>query len=53
MAKVKVEVLDAVVDGHKKGEQIMVDERSAKMLEENYYVKRVAEKKVDTKKDDK
>lgn len=39
MAKVKVEVLDAVVDGKGKGEQIQVEERSAKRLERIGYVR--------------
>lgn len=38
MAKVKVEVLDAVVDGATKSEQIVIDERSAKHLESIEYV---------------
>ena len=41
MAKVKVRVLDAVVDGHKKGEVISIDEKSAAYLESIRYVKRV------------
>lgn len=44
MAKVKVEVLDAIVGGHKRGAVISVDEKAAKQLEANYYVKRVEEK---------
>lgn len=44
MAKVKVRVLDAVVDGHKKGEVISIDERSAKHLESLRYVQRVGGK---------
>jgi len=42
MAKVKVEVLDAVVDGHKKGAQIDIEEKSANYLEKIGYVKKVA-----------
>lgn len=44
MAKVKVEVLNAVVDGHTQGEVISIEERSAKHLENLRYVRRVAEK---------
>jgi hypothetical protein len=47
MAKVKVRVLDAVVDGHKKGEVISIDERSAKHLESLRYVQRVGGKASD------
>jgi len=53
LAKVKVEVLDAVVDGHTTGEQIEIDERSAAYLEKIGYVKRVgkaAEPKPSSKK---
>lgn len=39
IAKVKVEVLDAIVDGKVRGEQLEVDEKSAKQLEANGYVK--------------
>lgn len=54
MANVKVKVLDAVVDGHKKGEVIEVDAKSADALVANGYVKLVeAEKKSEAKKDDK
>lgn len=52
MAKVKVEVLDAIVGGHRKGDVISVDEHVAKRLEANYYVKRVAASKAETKTDD-
>ena len=41
MAKVKVEVLDAVVDGYTKGEQIEVEAKSAEALEKIGYVKKV------------
>ena len=53
MAKVKVEVLRAVVDGHGEGEVIEVDSKSADMLEKNGYVKKVKEAKKQEKKDDK
>lgn len=39
MAKVKVEVLDAVVDGKRKGEVVELDEKQAKYLETIRYVK--------------
>lgn len=39
MANVKVEVLDAVVDGHGEGATIEIDERSAKHLESIGYVR--------------
>lgn len=39
MAKVTVEVLDAVVDGKRKGEKVEIDERSAKAFESLGYVK--------------
>lgn len=48
MAKVKVEVLDAFVDGKGKGEQISVEEKSADHLEKIGYVKRIAEGKPKT-----
>lgn len=38
MAKVKVKVLNAVVDGHAEGAVISVDEKSAKHLESIGYV---------------
>lgn len=47
MAKVKVEVTNAVVGGKKHGETLMVEEAEAKKLEANRYVKRVATKKED------
>lgn len=58
MANVKVKVLDAVVDGHKKGEVIEVDAKSADALVANGYVKLVeaekkSEAKGEAKKDDK
>lgn len=39
MAKVRVEVLDAVVDGKGKGAKLEIDERSALYLESIDYVK--------------
>ncbi len=42
MAKVKVEVLDAVVDGKGKGEQLSIEDKDATRLESIGYVKRVA-----------
>jgi hypothetical protein len=41
MAKVKIEVLDAVIDGRVKGEQLEVDEKSAKHLIGIGYAKKV------------
>lgn len=38
MAKVKVKVLNAVVDGHKKGAVISIEEKSAIHLEKIGYV---------------
>lgn len=53
MGKVKVKVLNAVVDGHKEGAIISVDEKSAKHLASINYVAPVAEeKKVEQKKED-
>lgn len=43
MAKVKVEVLKAEVDGKKQGEQLTVDEKSAEYLAKIKYVKIVQE----------
>lgn len=51
MAKVKVRVLKAVVDGKGKGEIISIEEKSAKYLESIDYVERVAGKQA-PKKDD-
>ncbi|MBW3113495.1 hypothetical protein KYJ26_16700 [Bacillus sp. MCCB 382] len=51
MAKVKIEVLNAVIDGKQKGEQLEVDEKSAKHLIAINYAKKVeAEKKEPAKK---
>ena len=44
MAKVKIEVLNAVIDGHTKGEQLDVDTKSAKHLIAIGYAKEVEEK---------
>ena len=49
MAKVKVEVLNAVVDGKGEGEVISIEEKSADHLELIGYVKRVAAKKSEDK----
>jgi len=46
MAKVKVEVLGAVVDGNPSGTTIEIDKRSAKALEARGYVKILDEKPV-------
>lgn len=55
MAKVKVRVLNAVVDGHGKGDVIEVDSKSADMLVKNGYVEKVGKNddKKDEDKDDK
>lgn len=56
MAKVKVKVLDAVVDGHKKDAVISIEEKSAKHLESIGYVeiqKSASEKKADDNKEEK
>jgi hypothetical protein len=47
MAKVIIEVLDAVIDGRVKGEQLEVGEKSAKHLVEIGYAKRVEVKQVE------
>lgn len=52
MAKKKVKVLDAIVDGHEKDAVIEVDEKSAEMLVRNGYVKYVDEPKKQAKKED-
>ncbi len=41
IAKVKVEVLNAVVDGKGRGEQLEIEEKSAEHFEKLNYVKRV------------
>ena len=43
MAKVKVEVLNAIVDGARRGDQITIDSRSAAHLETIGYVKVLGE----------
>lgn len=53
MAKKKVEVLGAIVDGHVEGDVIEVDEKSAEMLVKNGYVKYVNEPKKQDKDDKK
>lgn len=45
MAKVKVEVLAAVVDGKGQGEQLSIEEKSAAHLESIGYVKLLNKKK--------
>lgn len=45
MAKVKIEVLNAVIDGKCKGEQLEVEEKSAKHLIEIGYAKEIKEVK--------
>jgi hypothetical protein len=47
MAKVKIEVLNAVIDGKQKGEQLEVNEKSAKHLITINYAKKVEEKQAD------
>lgn len=44
MAKIKVEVLGAVVDGNASGSTIEIDARSAKSLEANGYVRILEDK---------
>lgn len=44
MAKVKIEVLDAIIDGLSKGEQLEVERKDADRLIEIGYAKEVAEK---------
>jgi hypothetical protein len=41
VAKVRIEVLDAVIDGKKKGEQLEVEEKDAKHLISIGYAKEV------------
>ena len=43
MAKTKVEVLNAIVDGARRGETITIDSRSAAHLERIGYVKNLGE----------
>lgn len=45
MAKKKVKVLDAVVDGKKRGSVLEVDSKTADMLLKNGYVELVKEEK--------
>lgn len=45
MAKTKVEVLNAIVDGARRGETITIDSRSAAHLESIGYVKIIGEEK--------
>lgn len=45
MAKTKVEVLNAIVDGARRGETITIDSRSATHLESIGYVKIIGEEK--------
>ena len=52
MANVKVEVLDAVVNGKVKGEQLSVSEKAAEKLEKNGYVKVLEEAKDDSPEDE-
>ena len=49
MAKVKIEVLNAVIDGKQKGEQLEVDEKSAKHLIAINYAKKVEAEKSEAK----
>jgi hypothetical protein len=49
MAKVKIEVLNAVIDGKQKGEQLEVDEKSAKHLIAINYAKKVEAEKAEAK----
>lgn len=53
MAKVKIEVLDAVIDGNRKGEQLEVSEKSAKHLIAIGYAKEVTEVKIEEPKKEK
>ena len=49
MAKVKVKVLDAVVDGKGKGEEVSIEAKSADYLESIGYVEKVGNKKSEDK----
>lgn len=51
MAKVKVEVTGAVVDGNPSGSTIEIDKRSAEALEARGYVKIIGEVKTEMKKE--
>lgn len=42
MAKVKIEVVNAIIDGHTHGQQLEVGEKDAEKLEGIGYAKRVA-----------
>lgn len=52
MAKKKVKVLNAIVDGKGKGSVVEVDAKSAEMLIRNGYAEEVKEKKQAPKKED-
>lgn len=49
MAKTKIEVLDAVIDGHVKGEQLEVEAKSAEQLIKIGYAKEVVVIKAEVK----
>ncbi len=49
MAKVKIEVLSAVIDGHQTGEQLEVSESDAKNLVAIGYAKEVSAAKAEPK----
>jgi len=49
MAKVIIEVLDAVIDGKRKGEQLEVSEKDAQYFESIKYAKIVGEAKSEVK----
>lgn len=49
MAKVKIEVLNAVIDGHRTGEQLEVSEADARKLVAIGYAKEVVEAKAEPK----
>ena len=50
MAKVKIEVLDAVVDGQPKGSQFEIEQADADFLESIGYVRKIAQRKTTPKK---
>ncbi|WP_144558530.1 hypothetical protein [Shouchella miscanthi] len=52
MSKHTVEVLDAIVDGKKKGEKLDIDTKSAKYLESIHYVKIIGPVKEENKQKD-